>query len=122
VSRWRRREPEWPLPGLAPDPSLGEPADPAVGPSTPSGVSSAHRPAPAANAWPDDAVLLTYGELRRLIALHLTLCASTMPHDRPWGWMKALQLNGPSWEAMGCPEVVEVTIAPVSAAERAPGR
>lgn len=89
MSRWRRREPEWPLPGLAPDPSLGEPADPAVGPSTPSGVSSAHRPAPAANAWPDDAVLLTYGELRRLIALHLTLCASTMPHDRPWGWMKA---------------------------------
>jgi hypothetical protein len=40
------------------------------------------------------------------------------PHDDD----TALQLNGPSWEAMGCPEVVEVTIAPVSAAERAPGR
>jgi hypothetical protein len=180
-----RREPEWPLPGLPPTRPSGNP-DPAVGPSTPSGVSSAHRPAPAANAWPDDAVLLTYGELRRLVALHLTLCASTMPHDRPWGWMKdagprrrrrggaaaavrgpvaaalaprvasrhaavhlpapprprrvrphrgrvplreapaphdddtALQLNGPSWEAMGCPEVVEVTIVPVSPPPNAP--
>jgi hypothetical protein len=77
--RWRRQrpEPEIPLPGLAPDPSLGEPADPAL-----------NRPQPAANAWPDDAVLLTYGELRRLIALHLTLCASTMTQDRPWVWIK----------------------------------
>jgi hypothetical protein len=30
-----------------------------------------HRPHPAASTWPDDAVLLTYRELRRLVSLHL---------------------------------------------------
>jgi hypothetical protein len=61
--------------GAAPRPALAyDPAPP--------------RPHPAANAWPDNAVTVTYGELRRLVALHLTLCASTMPHDRPWVWMK----------------------------------
>lgn len=47
----------------------------------------AYRPLPGANAWPDDAVLLTYAELRRLVALHLDLVAQTMPHDRPWAWV-----------------------------------
>jgi hypothetical protein len=70
-----RPEPGWPRLGLAPDPTVDEP--PVL-----------HRPTPGANAWPDDAVLLTYGELRQLIALHLTLCASTMAHDRPWVWIK----------------------------------
>jgi hypothetical protein len=82
VSWLRPRTPRPGLPLVAPAP------EPTVGPSTPSGVSSAHRPQPAANAWPDDSILLTYGELRRLVALHLTLCASTMPHDRPWDWMR----------------------------------
>jgi len=40
------------------------------------------------------------------------------PHDDDTG----LDLNGPSWEAMGSPEVLEVTIVPVSAAETRPGR
>jgi hypothetical protein len=40
------------------------------------------------------------------------------PHDDD----TALQMNGPSWQAMGSPEVVEVTIVPVSPAERLPGR
>jgi hypothetical protein len=46
------------------------------------------RPHPAANAWPDDAVTVTYAELRRLIALHLDLCSATMPADAPWDWMR----------------------------------
>jgi hypothetical protein len=112
-SRWRaprfRPEPERPLPGLAdpghprpwrapqdggyhPDVSVPEPT---VGPG-PSGSSSAarsrdgnvHRPHPAANAWPDDAVTVTYAELRRLVALHLELCSATMPRDKPWDWMR----------------------------------
>lgn len=45
------------------------------------------RPTPAANAWPDDAVLLTYAELRRLVALHLDVCRRSMPRDKPWEWM-----------------------------------
>jgi hypothetical protein len=46
------------------------------------------RPLPAANAWPDDAVLVTYTELRRLVAHHLDLAAQLMPQDRPWSWMR----------------------------------
>lgn len=47
----------------------------------------AHRPVPAANAWPDDAVLLTYAELRRLVALHLDLARQGMPREKPWEWI-----------------------------------
>lgn len=46
------------------------------------------RPVPAANAWPDDAVLLTYAELRALVSLHLDLCRETMPGVAPWDWIK----------------------------------
>lgn len=48
-----------------------------------------HRPVPAANVWPDDAVLVTYSELRRLVALHLDLARQGMPADRPWRWIAA---------------------------------
>jgi hypothetical protein len=48
-----------------------------------------HRPHPAANAWPDDALTLSYIELRRLIALHLAQLAATMPRDRPWLFAEA---------------------------------
>jgi hypothetical protein len=74
----RRPEPERPLPGLA-DPPLIRPS------IIPPGEL---RPLPGANAWPDAAVLLTYAELRQLVALHLELCSSTMPADRPWEWMR----------------------------------
>lgn len=46
-----------------------------------------HRPIPAANAWPDDAVLVTYAELRRLVALHLEVCRQSMPREKPWEWL-----------------------------------
>lgn len=71
--RLRRREPERPLPGLADPPPGGQPP---------------YRPHPAANAWPDDAVTVTYAELRRLVALHLDLCAQIAPKDRPWEWLR----------------------------------
>lgn len=45
------------------------------------------RPHPAANAWPDDAVTVSYAELRRLVALHLDLARQGMPADRPWEWI-----------------------------------
>jgi hypothetical protein len=44
--------------------------------------------------------------------------AAPAPHDDD----TAMQLNGPSWEAMGSPEVIEVTIVPVSAVQRRPGQ
>lgn len=52
-------------------------------------LSSANpaRPMPGANAWPDDAVLLTYAELRRLVALHLDVCRQSMPREKPWEWI-----------------------------------
>lgn len=43
-----------------------------------------HRPLPGSNAWPDAAVLLTYAEIRRLIALHLDNLSRTMGHTHPW--------------------------------------
>jgi hypothetical protein len=46
------------------------------------------RPHPAANAWPDDAVTVTYGELRRLVALHLDLAWQGMPNAEPWLWIR----------------------------------
>jgi hypothetical protein len=51
-------------------------------------LETPHRPHPAANAWPDDAVTLTYAELRRLVALHLDLARNQMPNTQPWGWVK----------------------------------
>lgn len=68
---WRRR-----LGQAEPDVSFPPPVRPAL--------SDPHRPHPAANAWPDDAVLLTYGELRALIALHLDNLAQVMGRTAPW--------------------------------------
>ena len=39
---------------------------------------------PHGGEWPEDGITLTYGELRRLVALHLAQLAHTMPRDRPW--------------------------------------
>ena len=39
---------------------------------------------PGGGSWPEDGITLTYGELRRLIALHLAQLAHTMPRARPW--------------------------------------
>lgn len=50
--------------------------------------ADAHRPHPAANAWPDDAVLLTYAELRRLVAFHLDQAWQGMPNRDPWLWVR----------------------------------
>jgi hypothetical protein len=92
---WRRREPERPLPGLSDSPA-GRPPPP-VRPSIipPEELSrvrpwdgDAHRPVPAANAWPDDAVLLTYAELRRLVAQHLDMAWQGMPNVEPWLWVR----------------------------------
>lgn len=41
---------------------------------------------PTGGTWPEDGITLTYGELRRLIALHLAQCAHMMPRDKPWVW------------------------------------
>lgn len=77
------------------------------------------RPVPGANAWPDDAILLTYGELRRLIAVHLTLCASTAPRDRPWVWMKARARAVQDGEA---PLLLSEVLTPDPPATIPPGR
>jgi hypothetical protein len=89
--------------GTLPAVSLRRPGPPTVNCTDPgcdlSGVEHRHlalqpaaeeppRPHPAANAWPDDAVTVTYAELRRLVALHLELCSATMPRDKPWDWMR----------------------------------
>jgi hypothetical protein len=99
VRRRRWREPERPLPGLAdrgqvePHVSVPPPVRPSIIP--PEELSrvrpwdgDAHRPVPAANAWPDDAVLLTYAELRRLVAQHLDLAWQGMPNVEPWLWVR----------------------------------
>jgi len=91
---WRRRagwgqpgrpiqpdmDPEIPRPGL----SEWQPTDATEA----AAHRDAHRPVPGANAWPDDAVLLTYGEIRALIALHLNNTWQTMPNDHPWLWIR----------------------------------
>jgi hypothetical protein len=64
---------ELPTPGAAPDPTVDAPSDPLA----------AYRPDPQ-GVWPDTHLTLSYGELRRLIALHLAQLAATMPRDRPW--------------------------------------
>jgi hypothetical protein len=51
-------------------------------------LTDPHRPHPDADDWPDDAVLVTYRELRALIALHLTTCSQTMPGVEPWRFMQ----------------------------------
>jgi hypothetical protein len=96
----RRHDNCWPHTGLRdrdppprPEPVTDCPGPPACGLDAPHRhldlpPAIAVRPHPAANAWPDDAVTVTYAELRRLVALHLELCASTMPKDSPWDWMR----------------------------------
>lgn len=92
MRRWRHRHPEPEPPPPAPEPApagyRGSIAAEDMPPPTrfPSSFL-AHRPVPSANAWPDDAVLVTYGELRRLVALHLDLARQGMPRDRPWDWV-----------------------------------
>lgn len=84
---WRRRG-VWGQPGRPIQPDLDpETPEPTTDVAGPSGASSAHRPVPGANAWPDDAVLLTYGEIRALIALHLDNTWQTMPKEHPWLWI-----------------------------------
>jgi hypothetical protein len=87
----RRREPERPLPGLTDRPPLIRPhiipPDELAPLRDPFG-GDVHRPMPAANAWPDEAVLLTYAELRGLVSLHLDLCRECMPNVGPWDWIK----------------------------------
>jgi hypothetical protein len=46
------------------------------------------RPHPASNAWPDNAVTVSYAELRKLVALHLDLARQAMPNTSPWAWIK----------------------------------
>jgi hypothetical protein len=87
----RRREPERPLPGLADPPPLIRPSiipPDELAPLRDPWRADAHRPVPAANAWPDDAVLLTYAELRGLVSLHLDLVRECMPGVAPWDWIK----------------------------------
>lgn len=79
-----RQAPERPLPG---------PAEPRCGvegcriPGEHRHLPLSHRPLLAANAWPDDALTLTYAELRRLVALHLDLARQGMPNTSPWAWV-----------------------------------
>lgn len=54
--------------------------------SATSALLAAYRP-DAGGAWPEDRVTVSYAELRRLIALHLSTCAQTMPRERPWHFM-----------------------------------
>lgn len=39
---------------------------------------------PAGDSWPQEGITLTYGELRRLLALHLAQLAHTMGRTAPW--------------------------------------
>lgn len=41
---------------------------------------------PDGDSFPEDGITLSYGELRRLIALHLSQLAHTMPRHEPWLW------------------------------------
>lgn len=86
----RTHEPERPLPGTAYDPTV-DTADAPQLPAVPANYLDPHRPIPAANAWPDDAVLITYGELRALVALHLDNLSAVMSKSHPWedAWRQA---------------------------------
>jgi hypothetical protein len=66
-------------PGLAPDPTID---DPTV-------IPLRHRQHPTPDAWPDNAITVTYRELRRLVHLHLTVAVAGMPREKPWEWIKA---------------------------------
>jgi hypothetical protein len=55
-------------------------------------TASPYRPHPPVNAWPDDALTVTYAELRALVAHHLELAAQMAPRDRPWAWLDARAL------------------------------
>lgn len=82
----------WPHTGLGESDSAPVvPVDPENTPAPPRRDGLAgdpHRPLPSSGAWPDDAVLLTYSELRRLVALHLDLAQQGMPNTKPWWWIK----------------------------------
>lgn len=54
--------------------------------SPPSDPLAAYRP-DSGGAWPEDQLTLSWGELRRLVALHLEVCTRSMPRDRPWEFM-----------------------------------
>lgn len=79
------RVPSGPAPGARPGPWQVEPDVSVRAPLPP---DPPERPHPAANAWPDDAVTVTYPELRRLVALHLDYVAHGMPHAEPWAWVR----------------------------------
>ncbi len=75
------------LPTLSADPrypmlSPGEGREPAQ-------ADADGRYRPSGDSWPEDGITLTYGELRRLIALHLDQAWQGMPHHQPWGWVRA---------------------------------
>lgn len=55
-----------------------------LGPGRHTHAPEPERPLPAANAWPDDAVTITYGELRALVALHLDTLSRTLGKVAPW--------------------------------------
>lgn len=58
-------------------------------PREPAELPAERRWRPDGGTWPQEGITLTYGELRRLIALHLAQCAATMPRDRPWLFAEA---------------------------------
>jgi hypothetical protein len=87
-------EPELPAPGCAHDDTVDGPASPPSGPQS-NELPPLHRLDPLGRyrpdsdgCWPEDAVTLTYTELRRLVALHLDLARQGMPNTNPWGWVK----------------------------------
>jgi hypothetical protein len=53
-------------------------------PREPDELPQERRYRPSEGIWPEDGITLTYGELRRLIALHLAQLAATMPRHQPW--------------------------------------
>ncbi len=53
-------------------------------PHEPGELPQERRWRPDGGTWPEEGVTLSYGELRRLIALHLAQCAHMMPRHQPW--------------------------------------
>lgn len=53
-------------------------------PRQPDELPQERRWRPDGGTWPQEGITLTYGELRRLIALHLAQLAATMPRHQPW--------------------------------------
>jgi hypothetical protein len=56
----------------------------AEGPREPHEQPQERRHRPDGGIWPEDGITLTYGELRRLVALHLAQCAHMLPRHQPW--------------------------------------